>query len=165
MSVTGVIPLRIEVFHASKYGNGANVAEEIKTELAAKGHQVSVHHMKEVKPKQLPQADLYIFGSPGRIGKPIGLARRFLKNVILPSGTKYAIFSTEAPAQPDKKTGKMPTPEEIAKWQRIKPIMDELLKGKGLVKVGDMTVHVVNLKGPLEENWQRTVEEFVAKID
>jgi hypothetical protein len=46
---------------------------------------------------------VYVFSSPGRIGKPIGGMRRFLKKVKLPAGTRYAILTTEAAPKPDKK--------------------------------------------------------------
>ena len=106
--------MKIEYFHASKYGNGAKVAEEFQKQLAAKGVTVNVHHVRDAKPKEILPADLYLFSSPGRMGKPIGSMRRFLKKAILPSGTKYAILTTEAAPQPDKKTGRMPSEEECA---------------------------------------------------
>jgi hypothetical protein len=156
--------MRIEYLHHSVFGNGAMVAEEFKQLMAARGVTVTVHHIREVRPNELPPADLYLFSSPGRMGKPIGGMRRFLKKVTLPVGTKYAILTTEAAPQPDKKTGRMPTEEEMAKWQRIIPIMNEILRGKGLVKVADDKVLVTGLKGPLEEGWQKKVEAFVARI-
>jgi hypothetical protein len=42
--------------------------------------------------------------------------------------------------------------------------MNEILQGKGLVKVADDKVLVTGLKGPLEEDWQKKVEAFVARI-
>jgi len=156
--------MNIEYFHASKYGNGAMVAEEFKRQMVANGVKVNVHHIREVTPKELPPADLYLFSSPGRFGKPIGDMRRALKKVRLPAGTRYAILTTAAPPQPDKKTGLMPTGEEPGKCQRIIPIMNELLQGKGLVKVAEDRVLVTGLKGPLEEGWQKKVEAFVARI-
>ncbi len=98
---------------------------------------VNVHHIREAKPKEMPPADLYLFSSPGRMGKPIGRMRRFLKKVDLPAGTKYALLTTEGAPRPDKKTGRMPTEEEQAKWQRVIPVMNEILQGKGLVKVAE----------------------------
>ena len=154
----------IEYIHASKYGNGVIVAEEFKRLMAAKGVTVNIHHVSEARPKQLPSADLYVFSSPGRIGKPIGKMRRFLKKLQLPIGTKYAILTTQGSPRPNKKTGKMPTEEEQARWQRIIPIMEELLQAKGLKKVADGKVLVVKVKGPLEDGWQNKVEVFVAKI-
>ncbi len=156
--------MKIEYYHASKYGNGATVAEEFKKQMAAKGVTVNVHHIRDARPKELPSADLYLFSSPGRLGKPIGGMRRFLKKVKLPTGTKYAILTTQGAPQPDKKTGKMPTEEEQAQWQRIIPIMNELLQDKGMVKVAEGTVLVTGLKGPLEEGWQKKVEDFANLI-
>jgi menaquinone-dependent protoporphyrinogen IX oxidase len=156
--------MKIEYFHASKYGNGAKVAEEFRALMAAKGIAVNVHHMRDAKPKELPPADLYVFSSPGRIGKPIGRARRFLKKVALPAGTKYALLTTEGAPRPDKKTGRMPTEEEIAKWQHVRPIMNAILEAKGLVKVAEGKVFVTGMKGPLEEGWQKKVEAFAAGI-
>ena len=156
--------MKIEYFHASKYGNGAKVAEEFEKRMAAKGVMVDVHHIRDVSAKEPPPADLYVFSSPGRMGKPIGGMRRFLKKVRLPAGTKYAILTTEATPQPDKKTGQLPTDEELARWQRVIPIMNEILQGKGLVEVAEDKVRVTGLKGPLEEGWQQKVEAFAARI-
>ena len=156
--------MRIEYLHASKYGNGAMVAEEFDKQLAAKGVTVNVHHIREARPDRLPTADLYLFSSPGRMGKPIGGMRRFLKKLRLPAGTKYAILTTEMAPQPDKKTGRIPTEEELARWQRVRPIMNEILQGAGLVKVAEDKVLVTGLKGPLEEGWQKKVEAFAARI-
>ena len=154
--------MKIEYFHHSVHGNGALVAEEFKRLMAARGVTVNVHHAREVRPKELPPADLYLFSSPGRMGKPIGGMRRFLNKVELPAGTNYAILTTEAAPQPDRKTGRVPTEEEMARWQRVRPIINEILQGKGLVKTAEGVVLVTGLKGPLEDGWQKKVEAFVA---
>jgi len=156
--------MNIEYFHASKFGNGAMVAEEFKKKMAASGVTVNVHHIQDAIPKKMPPADLYLFSSPGRMGKPRGCVRRFLKKARLPSGTKYALLITEAAPQPDKKTGRMPTAEEMAKWQRVIPIMNQILQEKGLVKVAEGKIKVTGIKGPLEEGWQQRVEAFAAQI-
>jgi menaquinone-dependent protoporphyrinogen IX oxidase len=156
--------MKIEYCHASKYGNGAMVAEEFKRQMDAKGVTVNVHHVRQLKPKQLAPADLYLFSSPGRMGKPIGRMHRFLKKLSLPGGTKYAILTTELAPRPDKKTGRVPSDEEMAKWQRVIPIMNEVLQGKGLVKVDEDKVLVTRVKGPLQDGWQDKVEAFVARL-
>jgi flavodoxin len=156
--------MKIEYFHASKHGNGAMVAEEFKKQMAAKGVAVNVHHIRDARPKEMPPADLYLFSSPGRMGKPIGGMRRFLKKAKLPSGTKYAVLTIEGAPQPDKKTGRVPSEEEQAKCQRVRPIMNEILQQKGLVNVAEGKVLVTGLKGPLEEGWQKKVEAFASQI-
>ena len=156
--------MRIEYYHASEYGNGAKVAEEFKRIMAIKGIAVNVHHVRDAKPKEIPPVDLYLFSSPGRMGKPIGGVRRFLKKINLPSGSRYAILATEMNPQPDKKTGKMPTEEELGRCQQVIPRMNEMLQAKGLTKVADGRICVTGIKGPLEEGWQRKVGEFTAAI-
>lgn len=156
--------MKIEYYHASKYGNGAMVAEEFKKIMAVKGVTVNVYHVQDARPTELLPADLYVFSSPGRFGKPIRGMRRFLKKVQLSSGTQYAILTTQGAPQPNKKTGRMPTEEEIARWERIIPIMDELLQVKGLKKAAEGKVLVTGTKGPLEVGWQKKVEIFATQI-
>jgi hypothetical protein len=90
--------------------------------------------------------------------------RRFLKRVSLPSGTRYGILTTEGAPRPDKNTGRMPTEEEMARWQRVRPIMNGLLQEKGFVKIAEGRVLVTGMKGPLEEGWQKKVEAFAAQL-
>lgn len=156
--------MKIEYLHASRFGNGAIVAAEFKKLMAAEDVSVDVRHIRDVSPTELPPADLYLLSSPGRFGKPIGGMRRFLKKVKLPAGTRYAILTTEMAPKPDKKSGRVPSEEELARWQRVRPMMNEILQGKGLVEVAEDKVHVTGLKGPLEEGWQRKVEAFVARL-
>lgn len=156
--------MKIAYQHASKFGNGALVAAEFARLMANSGVAVEVHHIRELNPTALPQADLYVFSSPGRMGKPIGRMRRFLRKLNLPAGTKYALLTTEMTPTPDKRTGRVPTEGEVAKWQRVRPILHEILQSKGLVSVGEEKVYVTAMKGPLEEGWQRKVSEFVATL-
>ncbi len=148
-----VVAMTIEYFHASKYGHGVMVAEEFQRRMVGKGAGVRIHHIREARPKEMPKADLYVFSSPGRLGKPAWGMRRFLKKIALPAGAQYAILTTE-----------MPTPQERSRWRRIIPIMDEILQEKGLVKVAEGTVLVAGIKGPLEEGWQKKVETFATQI-
>ena len=156
--------MRIEYVHASKFGNGAAVAAEFQVQMAARGVTVDVHHIREVKPAELPPADLYVFSSPGRMGRPLGAMRRFLRKVRLPVGTPFAVLTTEMAPSPDKKTGRMPTEDELARWQRVRPIMNEILQGRGLVHQTDDAIHVTAMKGPLEEGWREKVDAFADRI-
>jgi len=156
--------MNVEYIHASKYGNGALAADEFKKQMVAKHVTVNVHHIREVKPKELPPADLYLFSSPGRFGGPIGDMQRALKKLRLPAGTRYALLTTELQPQQDGNTGRAPAEEELGPCQRIIPVMNQMLESKGLVKVAEDRVHVTGLKGPLEEGWRKKVEAFVARI-
>lgn len=156
--------MNVEYFHASKYGNGVKVAEEFARRMASRGVAVNVRHIKDVSAKDLPPADLYLFSSPGRMGKPIGGMRRFLKGLQAPVGARYAILTTEGAPQPDK-TGRIPTEEEQARYQRVIPIMSELLQGAGMVEVAAAKVLVTGLKGPLEDGWESKVDDFADRLE
>jgi hypothetical protein len=90
--------------------------------------------------------------------------RRFLKRLSLPAGTRYALLTTEAAPKPDKRTGTTPTEDELARYQRVRPIMNEILAAKGLVKVAEDTVLVTGLKGPLEDGWRAKVAAFAGRL-
>ena len=156
--------MTIEYLHASKFGNGERVAGEFAERMAARGVTVNVRHAKRAKPAALPAADLYVFSSPGRMGRPIRHMRRFLGKVSLPAGTRYALLTTEMAPRPDPKTGRVPTEEELAKTQRVRPIMNEILQAKGLVAVAEERVFVTDVKGPLEEGWREKVAGFAAGL-
>ena len=156
--------MKVEYLHASKFGNGAIVAAEFQQLMADRGVDVQVHHIREVKPTQLAPADLYVFSSPGRMGKPIGSMRRFLKKLTLTTGTPYAILTTEMSPTPNKKTGQIPTDDERGRWQRVIPMMEQILTDKGLVSVLDDKILVTAMKGPLEEGWQQKVATFAATL-
>lgn len=146
--------MKIEYVHASKYGNGALVAIEFTKQMAGHGIDVAVHHVRDMRRTELSPADLYVFSSPGRMGRPIRSMRRFLRKVKLPEGTRYALLTTEA----------TPKPNSASEWQRVRPIMNEILQGKGLVKVAEERVLVTGLKGPLEEEWQKKVQAFANQV-
>jgi len=62
--------MKIGYYHASRFGNGAKVAEEFRRQTAALGATVDIHHLREANPGALPPADLYVFSSPDNGGNP-----------------------------------------------------------------------------------------------
>lgn len=156
--------MRIEYVHASKFGNGEKVAKEFQTVMRSLDVEVNVRHVREADPRAMPTAELYVFSSPGRMGRPIREMRKFLRAVALPTGVRYALLTTEMAPQPNKRTGRMPTEEEICRFQKVRPIMHGLLQAKGLVSAGEEKVYVTDLKGPLEDGWQRKVETFATQL-
>ena len=156
--------MNIAYYHASKYGNGAAVAAEFKKDMAARGIAVEVRHIRDADPADLPAADLYVFSAPGRFGKPKGNARRFLSKVNLAPCTRYAVLTTQAAPKPAPRTGTKPSPEEQDRWERVIPMMNQVLAGKGLHKVADGAVLVTGLKGPLEEGWRTKVAAFADQV-
>ncbi|KAF5046900.1 hypothetical protein DSECCO2_465970 [anaerobic digester metagenome] len=158
--------MKVEIYHASKYGNGEKVVAYLQGLLVAKGHQAEYRHVRDATPRDMPPADLYVFCAPTRLGKPIGKMRRFLKKTRLPEGAKYALMATHGEPVPNKKTGKMPSAEEIEKYQQNLPAMEAILRDKGATKVAELKVYVKGdtMKGPLKDGWEKLVEEFLTKL-
>ena len=88
--------------------------------------------------------------------------RRFLTKVRLGPGTRYVVVATELAPQPDKRTGALPSAEEQARWQRVLPVMSEVLTAKGLTKVAEAKVQVTGMRGPLEDGWRERVAALAA---
>lgn len=156
--------MNIEYYHASRFGNGAKVAEEFRRQAALLGATVNVHHIRDTDPKRLASADLYVFSSPGQWGKPIKKVRRFLSELDLPVGTRCAVLTTEIAPRPDKETGTLPTEEEQAKWQRVRPIINELLQNAGLTRIAEDRILVTEIRGPLEDGWEAKVQSFAEQV-
>jgi flavodoxin len=157
--------MKIAVFYESKSGNGKAVVGRLSGTLSAKGMEVEVHHIDEVAPKEIGAVDFYLFSSPTRLGKPIGSMKRFLKKAKLPEGAKYALIATLLVPTPNKKTGIMPTQEELDKWQRTIPVMDEILTEKGATKVADLKVYVsLYNQLSLEDGWEKKVDAFADEL-
>jgi len=121
---------------------------------AEHGIDTGVHHVKEVDASALATADLYVFSTPGRVGKPIRRMRRFLRSLQLPAGTKVAVVTTEM----------RPGTAQEDPHQRVAPIMDELLGDHGFDLVAEERVFVTGLKGPLEDGWETKVDDLVDKV-
>jgi flavodoxin len=157
--------MKIAILYESKYGNGKAVVGRLSDKLGASGVQVEVHHIDEVRPKELGAADLYVFSSPTRLGKPIGSMKRFLKRAQLPSEARYALVATHLVLAPDKKTGQMPGPEEVAKLERTLPMMEAILAQKGAKNVATLKLHVNEItKLSLEDGWEQRVDAFTEEL-
>jgi hypothetical protein len=117
------------------------VIEEFKRLMTAKGNDVNIYRIKGASSKDLPTADLYVFGSPTHFGKAVGRMVRLVKKLSLPSGTNYAVMATCSAAGPNK-NGSMPSGEELEKMRRTIPMLDEQFRSKGMKKVAEMNVFV-----------------------
>jgi flavodoxin len=141
--------MKIYIAYESKYGNGKKCVEHLQAFMSKKGHDVGISSVREIKPKSLPGADLYIFSSPTHIGGPPGKMKKFLKKLeIKQEGAKYALLTTCL----DPKT-------------KTLQIMEELLQPTRMTKISDgIKIKVTGMKGPLEEGYQKKLEDFATEI-
>ncbi len=141
--------MTICIAYFSRFGNNRACSEHLAQTLRSKGHTVESFSMKDVKPDGLPASDLYIFCSPTQAGNAPGKPRRFLGRFSPPEGASYAIVATYY-GDPGTKTGQA---------------LSKILDGKGMNRASDaVSVTVTGLKGPLEEGYQRKLEEFAERL-
>lgn len=141
--------MNICILYHSRYGNGRKCVEHLATTLQDLGHQTQELSMVDVAPKHVPEADLYIFSSPTRFGRPPGTVSRFLKRMSVGrAGLRYTLVATYL----DPKT-------------RALEIMERILTRKEMVKmIEGLKLRVEAFKGPLEDGHKTKIETFAYEI-
>lgn len=140
--------MKIALVYFTRFGNNKIISDALAERLKEKGAEVSIAPMADTRPGELPEADLYVFGSPTQIGGPPLKVNRFVKKARLTAGASFAVVATCA-----DETSK--TAEKLS----------EQLEAKGLRRaVDNVTVMVKDLKGPLEENWEAKIDALAARI-
>ncbi|HTY47178.1 MAG TPA: flavodoxin domain-containing protein [Methanomassiliicoccales archaeon] len=157
--------MKVAIYYESKYGNGKAIVTRLSEMLTTHGIQVEVQHIDEAEPKEMDQADLYVFSSPTRLGKLIGSMKRFLRKASLPNGARYALIATHLALKPDRKTAEMPGPDEVAKLEQTLAMMEDILNEKGARKVASLKLHVSQITQlSLENGWEQKVDDFAVEL-
>jgi menaquinone-dependent protoporphyrinogen IX oxidase len=144
--------MNVSIIYESKYGNGKVAMTYLETSLRKKGYFVQLMSVHEIKPKSLPEVDLYIFSAPNRMGKIIRSMRKFLEKIEIKNPkAQYIVINTclNPSSSQDKGLEQM---EEILREKNI-PKLSEGLKLKAMA-----------MKGPLEAGYEKKLDEFVQTI-
>lgn len=141
--------MKISIAFLTKYGNGKTCAESLERILRAKGHDARAFSIRDIKPKDLPESDIYIFSTPTHAGTAPFKMKGFLRKFQPPKeGAKYALITTRA----------APTTKSLGR-------MDEVLKPKGMTRItAGLEIVVKGMKGPLEDGYEKKIEDLAAKI-
>jgi menaquinone-dependent protoporphyrinogen IX oxidase len=141
--------LKVYIAYESKFGNGKKCVEYLQETLKKKGHTVETSSIREMEPNSMPSADLYIFSSPTHVGRPPRKMRKFLKKLEFPPETKYTTMVTHM--NPNAKTLRH---------------LNNLIEPKGMTKVTEgIAIRVTGMKGPLEEGYEKKIDEFANEIN
>jgi len=144
--------MNISIIYESKYGNGKQAMTYLENILRKKGLSVQLMSVHDVKPKSLPEADLYVFSAPNRMGKIIRSMRKFLEKIeIKNSNTHYILVNTGL--------------DPSSSIDRGLEQMEEILKEKNISKLSEgIKLKVMAMKGPLEAGYEKKLDEFVQTI-
>ena len=145
----GELKMKICIAYESKFGNGKKCMEYLKNKLAKMGNDVDLIWIREIDPKSVPVADVYVFSSPTQMGRPAGKMKKFLKKFEpAKSDARYTIFNTYM--DPNAKTIER---------------MEKLLEPKGMTRIADgLRIKVAGMKGPCEEGYEEKLDNFANEI-
>ena len=140
--------MNICIAYFSKFGNGKKCVDELSALLEEKGHSVTKVNVQETKPREVPQADLYIFSSPTRGGQPVGKVMGFIKKGAFPEKAGFGIMVTGM----DLSTGALNKLAGAA-------------ENNGLQKASSgIKLKLDGLKGPLTEGYTDNLKAFAEEL-
>jgi flavodoxin len=140
--------MTVSIYYHTRFGNNTQVAEMAAKCLTDTGNQVSVRRIAETDPSVIPLSDLYIIGSPTQIGTLPLRVERFIGNLTLSPGSRFAVFATHVGSSSDA----------AAKITKV-------LESRGAEPVtGPLRLAVKDVKGPLEDGWQDLVAQWCSAI-
>lgn len=80
----------------SRFGNGEKVVNYISNKLNEKNIETNIFKTNDADPKNLPDADLYIFSTPTEAFNIQRNMRNFIKKIEGMDGKKFGIINTHA---------------------------------------------------------------------
>jgi menaquinone-dependent protoporphyrinogen IX oxidase len=143
--------MNIHIIYESKYGNGKEAMIYLESLLTKKGYSVQRNHIHDIKPQQLPNADLYVFSAPNAFGKIVRSMRKFLEKIEGQPTMRYILVNTclNPSSSQDKGLEQM----------------EEILHEKNLIKLSEgLKLKVMGMKGPLEPGYKQKLEELASTI-
>ena len=144
--------MKISIMYESKYGNGKEAMMRLESILQKKGYSVQHQSIHEIKPHNLPEADVYVFSAPNAFGKINRSMRKFLEKMeIKNQNIRYVLVNTclNPSSSQDKGLEQM----------------EEILREKNIMKLTEgLKLKVMGIKGPLEAGYEKKLEELADKI-
>ena len=136
--------MKISIIYLSRFGNTEICAKRLAGSVRAAGNEAFLYSVIEIRPKTVPQSDLYVICSPTQFKRPplrLLMFIRFLE--IGDKASKYAIANIYS--------------EESDVVDRLSKILDE----KGLTQaVPAVGLRLVDLEGPLEPGFEEVLDTF-----
>ena len=134
----------------SRFGHNKQIVEYIKEKLSNKGHTVNVIESTQSDPKNLPNADVFVFSASVEAFRIKKEMRHFMKKMDGVNGKKCALINTHGMKKRNwlKSMEKMITKKNMQKMAEIDFIIGEGQdKGEGL-----------------EKDWKKKLDGFIESI-
>jgi flavodoxin len=141
--------MKYVIVYWSRYGNGKKVVEYLDKKLKDKKAQTQIFTTDEANPKEMPEADYYIFSAPAEAFNVQRNMRKFMKKLEGMDEKKYGIINTHGMDR--NWLGKM----------------EKLLSKKNMVKVAEIDFKVgkeANSGDALMNGWENKIDNFVGEF-
>ena len=145
---------KVLLVYESKYGNTKLVAETIAEGIKeVSDNQTTIYELKEINPKQPPDFDMVLIGSPNHMGRHTGGIKKFINGLgkLDVKGKYAAVFDTYMAKDFEKAVKKME-----------KQIVE---KAPGLTLAAPgLSIRVDGMKGPISSDELPKCKEFGVNI-
>lgn len=134
------------IVYWSRYGHNKMIVERLSEKIKENGHAAKVFKADELEPKELTEADVYVFSAAAEAFRVQKHMRTFMKNLTDVEGKKVALINTHAM----KKKNWLGSMEKIVKKKNMTIISStDFLIGDGQEK-GE----------GLGADWETRLDEF-----
>ncbi len=155
--------MKILIIYDSFFGNTQDIAKAIAGALQS-AHEVELHRVNDLRPRQLSQVDLLILGSPTRGFKATPAITKFISS--LPAkqlkGTSVAAFDTRIAIE--DVDSRILSPLIRVFGYAAKPMADKLRKKGGELMAPPEGFIVRDSEGPLKEGERDRAAEWANHI-
>ena len=141
--------MQICITYYSKFGNNMTIADYLTKKLRADKHRVLVYALNEIKPAEMPEAQIYLFSTPIKKGKLPRKFRKVLSKLELPSQDASIAMIATSYEDPDNAL------QELTK----------ALEGHNLPhSAPGLVLQSESFKGGMKPGWEEKIDAFYDTI-
>ncbi len=142
--------MKCVIIYWSRYGHGKKMVGYLTEKLEEEGVETESFKPDEIDPKEIPEADVYVFSSPTEAFRIKKDMRKFMKKLEKMDDRKYGIINTHGMKR---------------NWLKN---MDKILKKKGMEKLAAIDFQIVKEGAEegkaLPKDWKDRLDIFVKDI-
>lgn len=142
-------PMKYVMVYWSRFGHNKKLVNYLSDKLKDKPAEIEIFHTDDADPKNMPDADFYVFSAPAEAFNLQKNMRNFMKKLEGMDQKKYGIINTHSLNK---------------NWL---PKMEKLLTKKNMVKIAEVDFQIgkdAKSGNAFMEGWQTKIEDFSKKI-
>ncbi len=138
------------IVYWSRYGHGEKLVEHLSKKLEENDIETKSYKPGDLDPKDMPEADIYVFSSPTEAFRIKRDMRKFMKQIKDMENKNYGVINTHGMKR---------------NWLKN---MEKILNKKGMVKIAEADFKIgkegAEEGRALPEDWQDRLDAFVEEM-